>query len=87
LGNVAKHSYASNVSVELISSSKELLLRVADDGVGLGLDPPKTKVATGLGFICMEELVRSMGGELAVWSTPTGGTRIEARAPLGESLQ
>jgi two-component system sensor histidine kinase UhpB len=85
LGNIAKHSHASNVSVELIGSWRELLLRVSDDGVGLELD--KTKVTTGLGLIRMKERMRSIGGELAVWSAPTRGTRIEARVPLTESLQ
>jgi len=63
-------------------NSRELLLRVSDNGVGLELR--KTKVATGLGFIRMQERLRSIGGELAVWSAPTRGTRIEARAPLSE---
>jgi signal transduction histidine kinase len=85
LGNVEKHSHASNVSVELIGRSRELLLRVSDDGVGLELE--RTKVTTGLGFIRMKERLRSIGGELAVWSAPTRGTRIEARVPLRESLQ
>ena len=80
LGNVAKHSHASNVSVELIGSSRELLLRVSDNGVGFEFQ--KTKVATGAGFIRLKERLRSIGGGLAVWSTPTRGTRIEARAPL-----
>jgi two-component system, NarL family, sensor histidine kinase UhpB len=85
LGNVAKHSHASNVSVELIGSWRELLLRVSDDGLGFELD--KTKVTTGFGFIRMRERLRSIGGELAVWSAPTRGTRIEARVRLRESLQ
>jgi signal transduction histidine kinase len=85
LGNVAKPSHASNVSVELIGGSKELLLRVSDDGVGL--QPEKTKVPSSLGFIRMKERLRSIGGELEVWSAPTRGTRIEARVPLRESLQ
>jgi PAS domain S-box-containing protein len=85
LGNVAKHSHAGNVVVELIGNSRELLLCVSDDGVGVELQ--KTKVTTGQGFICMKERLRSIGGELAVWSTPTRGTRIEARAPLEASIQ
>jgi PAS domain S-box-containing protein len=84
LGNVAKHSHARNVSVELIGSSEELLLRVSDNGVGL--EPEKTRIATGLGLIRMKERLRSIVGELVVWSTRTCGTRIEARAPLRESL-
>jgi signal transduction histidine kinase len=85
LGNVAEHSHANNVSVELVGSSSEMLLRVSDDGVGLELE--KTKVTSGLGFIRMKERLRSIGGELAVWSAPTRGTRIEARIALRESLR
>ena len=85
LGNVAKHSQAGHVTVELMGSSSELLLRVSDDGVGLELE--KTKVRTGLGFIRMKERLHSIGGELAVWSEPVRGTRIEARVPLRGSLQ
>jgi signal transduction histidine kinase len=80
LDNVAKPSHAINVSVELVGSSRELLLRVSDDGVGL--QPEKTKVTTRLGFIRMKERLCSIGGELEVWSAPTRGTRIEARTPL-----
>jgi len=84
LDNVAKPSHAINISVELAGSSRELLLRVSDDGVGLQLE--KTKVTTRLGFIRMKERLRSIGGELEVWSAPTRGTRIEARTPLREFL-
>jgi signal transduction histidine kinase len=84
LGNIAKHSQASNISVELVGSPRELLLRVSDNGGGL--DAQK-KLAMGLGFIRMKGRLRSLGGELAVWSMPARGTRIEARAPQGESLQ
>jgi len=85
LGNVAKHSHASNVIVELIGRSRELLLRVSDNGGGVDLQ--KTNGTTGLGFIRMKERLRFLGGELAVWSTPTQGTRVEARAPMRGSLQ
>jgi signal transduction histidine kinase len=83
LGNVAQHGHASKVSVELTGRSRTLLLRVADNGVGF--EPQKSKAATGLGFIRMKERLRSIGGELVVWSTPMRGTRIEARSPLGKS--
>jgi two-component system, NarL family, sensor histidine kinase UhpB len=84
LGNVAKHSRASSVGVELMGSTSKLLLRVSDNGVGFELQ--KTKVAPGLGFVRMKEQLRSIGGELTVWSAPTCGTRVEAQAPLKESL-
>jgi signal transduction histidine kinase len=84
LGNVAKHAHASKIAVELIGSSRELLLRVSDNGVGFRLNT--TQVATGLGLVRMKERLRSIGGELAVWSTLTRGTRIEARAPVGHFI-
>jgi PAS domain S-box-containing protein len=80
LSNVAKHSHACNVGVDLVGSSREVLLRVSDNGTGFELQ--QTKVTTGLGFIRMTERLRAIGGELAVWSAPTCGTRIDARAPL-----
>jgi len=73
LENVAEHSQASNVRVELIGGPRELLLRVSDDGTGVDLQ--KAKVTIGLGFIRMKERLRAIGGELAVWSTPTRGTQ------------
>jgi PAS domain S-box-containing protein len=85
LGKLAKASHAMNVSVELIGGSRELLLRVSDDGGGL--QPEKTTVTTSLGFIRMKERLRSIGGELEIWSAPTRGTRMEVRAPLREPLQ
>jgi signal transduction histidine kinase len=85
LDSVAKPSHALNVRVELIGSSRELQLRVSDDGAGL--QPEDTKATASLGLIRMKERLRSIGGELEVWSAPTRGTRIEGRAPLRESLQ
>ncbi|HEY6372491.1 MAG TPA: PAS domain-containing protein [Candidatus Sulfotelmatobacter sp.] len=85
LGNVAKPGHAIHVSVELIASARELMLRVSDDGVGL--HPGQTKVTTSFALIRMKERLRSIGGVLEVWSVPTRGTRIEGRAPLRESLQ
>jgi len=85
LADLTNPNHGINVSVELIGSSKELLLRVSGDGAGLELE--RTKVKTSLGFIRMQERLRSVGGELEVWSTPTRGTRVEARAPLMESLE
>jgi len=80
LRNVEKHSKAKNVEVELTSDSKDVMLRISDDGVGF--EPGEVKGINGLGLIRVKEQLRLIGGELAVWSRPCLGTRLEARAPL-----
>ena len=85
LRNVARHSGAKNARVELTVSWKELLLRVSDDGVGI--ESEQAKRESGFGFVRMEEQLHLIGGQLSVWSQPSLGTRLEARAPLTEPVR
>ena len=84
LRHVVKHSQAQNVEVELTARSNELLLNISDDGMGLGSD--KASCETNLRFLGIKEQLRLVGGELAVYSQPSLGTRLEARAPLPEPM-
>jgi len=79
LHNVAKHSRASRVDVELNAADDELLLTVADNGIGF--DMSKVYSTAGLGMISMRERMHLIGGELVINSQPDGGTKIQARAP------
>jgi PAS domain S-box-containing protein len=80
LHNVAKHSGAKSVQVDLTGTPEELSLIVHDDGVGF--DVKKSKTAAGLGLISMRERTNLIGGEFAIDSTVGAGTTIRARAPL-----
>jgi signal transduction histidine kinase len=80
LVNVVQHGRASKVAVHLDRDSRQLRLRVSDNGMGFERGPMKT--AAGLGFVRMKERVRQVGGSLAVWSQPACGTFVEARTPL-----
>ena len=80
LHNVAKHSSARHVKVDLSSRSTGILLRVSDDGVGFDVSQ---KHGQGLGLVSMEEHLRSIGGRLTVWSQPSLGTLVEATVPVG----
>lgn len=80
LRNVARHSNATNVRVELTCSTSELSLRVSDDGVGFDCDSIKGR--DGLGVMSMQERMRSIGGILTIGSKPSQGTLLEARLPL-----
>jgi PAS domain S-box-containing protein len=82
--NIAKHSGAQRVNVDLAVKKGELYLRIEDFGHGFdlhGLQGQKRR-KPGLGLISMEERVRSVGGTLTVDSKPGKGTRVQARVPL-----
>jgi two-component system NarL family sensor kinase len=83
LTNVAKHSGATGVVVEVLRSEGEITLDVSDDGRGMD---PRTRAddgpgAEGLGILNMRERVEELGGEFRVESGEGGGTRIYARIP------
>jgi PAS domain S-box-containing protein len=80
LHNIAKHSGARNVQVDVSGAPGELTLNVCDDGSGFDLQ--ESKAAAGLGLISMRERIKLIGGEFAIDSTPGAGTRIRARTPL-----
>lgn len=79
LHNAAKHSQARRVKVELTRKSSLLHLCVSDDGIGFN---PSDVIGKGLGLISMRERLRSIGGELFVWSRPSLGTQLEGTIPV-----
>lgn len=79
LANVAKHSEASKVEVDLIYTPDTLTLRVADDG--RGFDPAQNP-GEGFGLQSMRERSVRRGGHINVESAPGKGTRITCVVPL-----
>jgi PAS domain S-box-containing protein len=75
--NVAKHAHASHVAVSVRRVDGRVLVRIADDGVG-GADP-----GAGSGLHGLADRVEALHGHLHVDSPPNGGTRVEARIPVG----
>ena len=82
LQNVAKHSGAGIVNVNLQRSAGEITLVVSDNGCGF--DTYASKAHESLGLISMEERIRAIYGTVTIDSVPGSGTKIEARAPLAE---
>jgi NarL family two-component system sensor histidine kinase LiaS len=82
LANVAKHSGAGSVEVDLIYTSDSLTLRVADDG--RGFDPAKNP-GEGFGLQSMHERLEKLGGRVEVESAPGKGTRVTCVCPLEDS--
>jgi signal transduction histidine kinase/ABC-type uncharacterized transport system substrate-binding protein len=80
LRNVARHSSASSVEVELRAAGGGLELAVHDNGVGF--DPTRKQARPSLGLAGMRQRLFLVDGELLIDSAPGGGTTIVARAPL-----
>ncbi len=76
LTNVAKHARAHQVQVTLSFLDGEVLLDVADDGVGFDLAAAQHR---GYGLASMQERMRAVGGTLEIESEPGHGTTVTAR--------
>ena len=75
LSNVAQHSGASSVEVEL-SSIGRTMLTVSDDGCGLRSEVPERSNGE-LGLSGMRERALLVGGQLTIRSAGRRGTRVE----------
>jgi PAS domain S-box-containing protein len=84
LTNVARHSQAVKVSIQLQTRNNCLLLRVKDDGVGFDVPQLRQRLPSGstLGLQGMQERAQAVGGSLWVVSAPSQGTQISARFPI-----
>jgi len=78
LGNVARHSSASEAKVEVVLRDGRLRAVVEDDGKGF--DPAATGPGLGLGNI--RRRLSEAGGSGTVRSVPAGGTVLELELPV-----
>ena len=81
LHNVVKHSGVTRARVALTSVSGQIVLSVADRGVGF--DRTAVLQKGTLGLVSMRERARLMRGQLVVTSKPGEGTNVEVRVPIG----
>ncbi len=80
LTNVARHSRATCCSLSFEAEDETLLLRVRDNGVGLGsVDMANLR---SLGVVGMRERAAMVGGKLTVENAPEGGVLVTACLPL-----
>jgi signal transduction histidine kinase/ligand-binding sensor domain-containing protein len=79
LGNVAKHSRARKVDVQLTRVGGRVCLYVRDDGAGFV--PDQAGGSGGLGLINMRERVRPLSGTLELESQPGRGTTVKVEVP------
>jgi signal transduction histidine kinase len=82
LTNVARHSRAKSVSINLKTLGSETVLLVRDDGIGFdpySVNPQPFPI--GLGLRGMEERALALGGRLEVKTQPHKGTELRACFP------
>ena len=80
LRNVARHSSANSVEVNLRVVGGNIELVVQDNGAGF--DPARKQARPSLGLAGMRQRLSLVDGELLIKSTRGNGTSIVARAPL-----
>jgi signal transduction histidine kinase/ligand-binding sensor domain-containing protein len=77
LANIARHSRASQVTLNLTYSAGEVMLTILDNGSGFDMaQKPK-----GIGLRSIRERAESIGGHIVIESAPGKGTRIEVSIP------
>ena len=84
LHNIAKHSQATKINIELDGTSDSLRLTISDNGVGFVQN--NARIRPGLGLISMRERLHLIGGRFVITAKPGFGTRIEAVVSMTKTL-
>jgi PAS domain S-box-containing protein len=80
LTNVARHSGATEVDVNLNHCDDSLALEITDNGKGISA--AEISGSRSLGILGMRERASLLGGELQISGTPGEGTTVTLRIPL-----
>lgn len=86
LTNVRKHARASKVRVEVRRDSDELVVVIADDGVGFNPDARARAEFPRFGLSTMRERAESIGGTLVIDSVAGRGTTVRYTMPAASAL-
>ncbi|MBV9759428.1 MAG: sensor histidine kinase [Acidobacteriaceae bacterium] len=81
LTNVARHSEATSVAMELSPRGQQVTLAIRDNGHGFDLNG--RPASPGLGLAGMETRARGCGGSLTMETGPGKGLKIEVTCPTG----
>jgi signal transduction histidine kinase len=84
--NVARHSEATQVLIQVEEREHDLLVEIEDDGHGFDLASVAVPGPSGrgLGLLGMRERLSMVGGSVEVISSADAGTRVILRVPFEE---
>lgn len=80
LTNVARHSQATSVDVDLKKSRHKLTMRIHDNGIGL--DEKKLNGRKSLGILGIRERITLLHGQFIIQGVPGEGTTITISIPV-----
>lgn len=83
LSNVARHSEATRVKVELSFQKPNVVLSISDNGRGITNE--QLLAPDSLGLLGMRERAELLGGRFSVTAKPEAGTEVKASLPLSVS--
>ena len=82
LTNVARHSGATEVLVDLSATDQQLRLAISDNGKGIRAED----LSRGTGLVGMRARTRAAGGKVRMDSKPGEGVSITIELPLKRSV-
>jgi two-component system sensor histidine kinase UhpB len=82
VSNAVRHSGAHNIAIDCVHEPDAVILRVSDDGSGIG-----DRAGTGFGLSGMRQRIEGLGGSLDIASQAGHGTAITARLPLAPTAR
>lgn len=77
--NVARHAQARTVVITLEPDGPDLVLKVADDGIGIA--PDRLRGQGRFGLLGIRERAHALGGTLSVATPSGGGSEFSVRIP------
>ncbi len=82
--NTIKHAKAHQARVSLSKSGENLLIVVADDGIGFDVNTScsKQQKNKGFGLFCIRERLRHISGHMEIESQFGQGTKVKISVPL-----
>ena len=89
LTNVARHSFATRVSVDISQRNRELHLEVYDNGIGFDSETVLNgqSATAALGLRGMQERALAVNGDINIVSQPRAGTHILLGIPLVNKMR
>jgi PAS domain S-box-containing protein len=86
LNNVRQHAQASSVTVRLVASYPNIILRIEDNGLGFDVEGRVIRAASEkrMGLDSMQERISLLNGDLKIQSRLGEGTKIIIEVPIRE---
>lgn len=83
MSNVARHSQAKNLTIQLLNQEGQIVMTLTDDGQGYdsSVVTSMPNYNRGLGLASMQERALLVGGQVTIASTPGQGTTVRVVIP------